>query len=218
MSNNFEIDFERNQRLGFPETVYGANKSTESLINITQALVERQQHAFITRMQEEKFLELSSRFQQPILYDKTSGACIVGNIPEEPEEKSVAILSGGTSDEFIVNEAYYTLRYLGIGATRFQDVGVAGLHRLLKIKEEFQSYKVLIVVAGFEGALPTVVGGLSPLPIIAVPASIGYGVAKDGFTALNSMLSSCANGIVVVNIDNGYGAALAAFRIVNSRL
>jgi NCAIR mutase (PurE)-related protein len=215
MSENFNLDFERNQRLGFPETVFGANKSTESLINITRALLEKQQHAFITRMQEEKFREFSMHFS-PVLYDKASGSCLIGQIPEEVTDKKVAVLSGGTSDEFIVNEAFYTLRYLGIGATRFQDVGIAGLHRLLRIKEELANYKVLIVVAGFEGALPTVVGGLSPLPIIAVPASIGYGVAKDGITALHSMLSSCANGIVVVNIDNGYGAALAAFRILNN--
>lgn len=217
MSDNFNLDFDRNQRMGFPETVYGANKSTESLINITRALLEKQQHAFITRMQEEKYVELSSHFS-PVHYDKISGACLIGNFPEESKEKSVAILSGGTSDEFIVNEVFYTLQYLGIGATRFQDIGIAGLHRLLRIKEELASYRVLIVIAGFEGALPTVVGGLSPLPIIAVPASIGYGVAKDGITALNSMLSSCANGIVVVNIDNGYGAALAAFRILNNSL
>ena len=217
MSSNFNLDFERNQRLGFPETVYGANKSTESLINITKALLEKQQHAFITRMQEEKFLELSLHFNN-VHYDRPSGACMIGDFPEEQGEKSVAILSGGTSDEFIVNEVYYTLQYLGVGATRFQDIGIAGLHRLLKIKEELSSFRVLIVVAGFEGALPTVVGGLSPLPIIAVPASIGYGVAKDGITALHSMLSSCANGIVVVNIDNGYGAALAAFRILNNKL
>jgi len=216
MSSNYNLDFERNQRLGFPETVFGANKSAESLINIARALMEKQQHAFITRMQEEKFTEVSRHFDQ-IQYDKASGACLIGKVTDEPSVKSVAILSGGTSDEFIVNEAYYTLRYLGIGATRFQDIGIAGLHRLLSIKEELASYRVLIVVAGFEGALPTVVGGLSPLPIIAVPASIGYGVAKDGFTALNSMLSSCANGIVVVNIDNGYGAALAAYRIINNR-
>jgi pyridinium-3,5-biscarboxylic acid mononucleotide synthase len=215
MSSNFNLDFDRHQRLGFPETVFGANKSAESLLNIARALVERHEHALITRMQEEKFLEISRHFDQ-IQYDKASGACLIGKIIDEPAEKSVAILSGGTSDEFIVNEAYYTLRYLGIGATRFQDIGIAGLHRLLNIKDELAGYRVLIVVAGFEGALPTVVGGLSPLPIIAVPASIGYGVAKDGFTALNAMLSSCANGIVVVNIDNGYGAALAAYRIINN--
>jgi len=217
MSSNFNLDFDRNQRLGFPETVFGANKSAESLLNIARALVEKHEHALITRMQEEKFLEISQHFDQ-IEYDKASGACIIGKIADEPVKKSVAILSGGTSDEFIVNESYYTLRYLGIGATRFQDIGIAGLHRLLSIKDELASFRVLIVVAGFEGALPTVVGGLSPLPIIAVPASIGYGVAKDGFTALNAMLSSCANGIVVVNIDNGYGAALAAYRILNNRL
>lgn len=215
MSSNFNLDFDRHQRLGFPETVFGANKSAESLLNIARALVEKHEHALITRMQEEKFLEISRHFDQ-IQYDKASGACLIGKIIDEPVKKNVAILSGGTSDEFIVNEAYYTLRYLGIGATRFQDIGIAGLHRLLSIKEELADYRVLIVVAGFEGALPTVVGGLSPLPIIAVPASIGYGVAKDGFTALNAMLSSCANGIVVVNIDNGYGAALAAYRILNN--
>jgi NCAIR mutase (PurE)-related protein len=214
MSSNYNLDFERNQRLGFPETVYGANKSAESLLNIARALIEKHGHALITRLQEEKFLELSRHFDQ-IEYDKASGACLIGKIIDEPVKKSVAILSGGTSDEFIVNEAYYTLRYLGIGATRFQDIGIAGLHRLLSIKDELAFFRVLIVVAGFEGALPTVVGGLSPLPIIAVPASIGYGVAKDGITALNAMLSSCANGIVVVNIDNGYGAALAAYRILN---
>jgi pyridinium-3,5-biscarboxylic acid mononucleotide synthase len=217
MSSNFNLDFDRHQRLGFPETVFGANKSAESLLNIAQALVEKHEHALITRMQEEKFLEISHHFDQ-IQYDKASGACLIGKIIDEPVKKSVAILSGGTSDEFIVNEAYYTLRYLGIGATRFQDIGIAGLHRLLSIKDELAGYRVLIVVAGFEGALPSVVGGLSPLPIIAVPASIGYGVAKDGFTALNAMLASCANGIVVVNIDNGYGAALAAYRILNNRL
>ena len=215
MSSNFNLDFERNQRLGFPETAFGANKSAESLLNIARALMEKHEHALITRLQEEKFTELARHFNQ-IEYDRASGACLIGKIVDEPVKKSVAILSGGTSDEFIVNEAYYTLRYLGIGATRFQDIGIAGLHRLLSIREELADYRVLIVVAGFEGALPTVVGGLSPLPIIAVPASIGYGVAKDGITALNAMLSSCANGIVVVNIDNGYGAALAAYRILNN--
>ena len=123
MSSNYNLDFERNQRLGFPETVFGANKSVESLLNIARALMEKQQHAFITRMQEEKFIELSPHFDQ-IQYDRASGACLIGEVLEEPAEKSVAILSGGTSDEFIVNEAYYTLRYLGIGATRFQDCGI----------------------------------------------------------------------------------------------
>ena len=115
----------------------------------------------------------------------------------------------------MVNEAYYTLSFLGIKADRINDIGVAGVHRLLKRVDDLKSYKVLIVVAGFEGALPTVTGGLLPQPIIAVPTSVGYGVAEGGTTALNTMLSSCANGITVVNIDNGYGAAMAAFRIIN---
>jgi len=128
----------------------------------------------------------------------------------------VAILSGGTSDEFVVNEAYYTLSFLGINAEKFIDVGVAGIHRLMDMDQEISKAKILIVCAGFEGALPTVVGGLFPQPIIGVPISVGYGVAEGGHTALNAMLSSCANGLTVTNINNGYGAAIAAYRILNS--
>jgi pyridinium-3,5-biscarboxylic acid mononucleotide synthase len=129
----------------------------------------------------------------------------------------VAILTAGTSDQYLVNEVYYTLLFFGKEAKRFQDIGVAGVHRLLDNVHEIKRYKVLIVIAGFEGALPTVVGGLFPQPIIAVPASVGYGVSEGGKVALNSMLSSCANGITVVNIDNGYGAAMAALRILNNK-
>lgn len=132
-------------------------------------------------------------------------------------EDEIAILSGGTSDQYLVDEIYYSLLFVGRKASRFHDVGVAGVHRLLENIEELRKYSVLIVVAGFEGALPTVVGGLLPQPIIAVPASVGYGVSKGGKTALKSMLASCANGITVVNIDNGYGAAMAAFRIIHGK-
>jgi NCAIR mutase (PurE)-related protein len=116
-----------------------------------------------------------------------------------------------------VNEIFYTLKFLGIGVKKHLDVGVAGVHRLLEKQEEISKVKVIIVCAGFEGALPTVVGGLFPQPVIAVPVSIGYGVAQGGSTALNSMLASCANGITVTNIDNGYGAAIAAYRILKGK-
>jgi NCAIR mutase (PurE)-related protein len=127
----------------------------------------------------------------------------------------VGIISAGSSDIGVANEAYFTLLYMGVNSKVIHDVGVAGVHRLLDRIEELKTFDILIVVAGFEGALPTIVGGLLPQPIIAVPTSVGYGVAKNGETALHAMLISCANGISVTNIDNGYGAAMCAFRILN---
>jgi len=126
----------------------------------------------------------------------------------------VGIIAAGTSDLFVVNESFYTLAYLGVSSERIMDVGVAGLHRLTSRLDALRRFRVLIVVAGFEGALPTVVGGLLPQPIIGVPTSVGYGVGTNGTAALHTMLMSCANGIVVVNIDNGYGAAMAAYRML----
>jgi NCAIR mutase (PurE)-related protein len=159
---------------------------------------------------------LSEKFPDNF-YDDVSSIFMVGKFPSNPYDSEVAILTAGTSDQYLVNEVYYTLLFFGKEAKRIQDIGVAGVHRLLDNVDEIKRYKVLIVIAGFEGALPTVVGGLFPQPIIAVPASVGYGVSEGGKVALNSMLSSCANGITVVNIDNGYGAAMAALRILNNK-
>ena len=128
----------------------------------------------------------------------------------------VAIVSGGSSDLAVSLEAKLALEIFGINCKEFIDVGVAGLHRLFSVLEEIKNYDILIVCAGMEGALTTVLGGLLPQPIIAVPISVGYGVSKNGQTALNSMLSSCSPGISVMNIDNGYGAAMAALRIIRS--
>jgi pyridinium-3,5-biscarboxylic acid mononucleotide synthase len=215
MSNNHCLDLDRSDRLGFPETVFGERKDKETLADIAKNLVEANGSAFITRLQPDKAAHLKNIFAN-IDYDEKSGSCIIGSPRQVDPDFRVAIISGGTSDEFVVNEAFYTLKYLGISSNKFHDVGVAGLQRILNIKNELEGYDALIVVAGFEGALPTVVGGLLPQLIIAVPSSIGYGVAEGGKSALNSMLSSCANGILVVNIDNGYGAALAAFRLINT--
>lgn len=215
MDNNYFLDLDRKDRLGFPETVYGANKDTATLIRIIDKLIEKHGSAYLTRVQNDKAKSLSENYEE-IDYDPKSGACIIGKPLDQRFDFKVAVVSAGTSDEFVVNEALYTLKYLGVPADKFQDVGVAGLHRILSVRKELENYDILIVIAGFEGALPTVVGGLMSQPIIAVPASIGYGVAAGGKSALESMLSSCANGILVQNIDNGYGAALAAFRIVNT--
>lgn len=215
MSKNFNIDHSREDRLGFQEIVYGASKSVEQLKSIINDYNSKNKNVLCTKVQNEKAEILINELQN-VFYDKISQILLVGSFPSKLKKKKVAILSGGTSDQYLVDEIYYTLKYFGIDAEKFQDIGVAGVHRLMGNVEKLKLFNVLIVVAGFEGALPTVVGGILPQPIIAVPASIGYGVSEGGRTALNSMLSSCANGITVVNIDNGYGAAMAAIRILNN--
>lgn len=214
MSKNFRIDHQREERIGFQEVVFGASKNMEQLEGIVKDFRAKKKSVLITRLQKEKADFLCQEFK-PNFYDEVSETLLIGEFPKKTIDREVAILSGGTSDQFLVNEIYYSLLYVGRKAERFQDIGVAGVHRLLNNIEELKKFKVLVVVAGFEGALPTVVGGLLPQPIIAVPASIGYGIGEGGKVALYSMLSSCANGITVVNIDNGYGAAMAAYRIIN---
>lgn len=216
MSKNFRIDHQREERIGFQEVVFGASKTVDQLDAIIKDYQKNKKSTLVTRVQKDK-AEVLCRTFKPNFYDTTSEILLVGEFPSNVQEDEVAILSGGTSDQFLVDEIYYTLLFVGRKASRYQDVGVAGVHRLLDNIEELRKFKVLIVVAGFEGALPTVVGGLLPQPIIAVPSSIGYGIAEGGKVALYSMLSSCANGITVVNIDNGYGAAMAAYRIINNK-
>ena len=152
-------------------------------------------------------------YEDAIFYEEANCLRIGENIKKISTEKKVAIISGGSSDLAVTLEAKLSLEIYGVSCQSFIDVGVAGLHRLFSEIEEINKYDVLIVCAGMEGALATVIVGLLPQPIIAVPVSVGYGVSKNGETALNSMLSSCAPGISVMNIDNGYGAAMAALRI-----
>lgn len=217
MNDSFEIDFNRQERLGFPEVIFGASKPLPVLIEILQAYLDKSQNALVTKVQPDKGLALKERFPDAF-FDETSGAFLLNEptIDDKLARHRVAVLSAGTSDAFIVNEAYYTLRYLGCEVERFNDIGIAGLHRLLNKLDTLREFSVLIVVAGFEGALPTAVGGLLPQPLIAVPTSVGYGVSEGGKAALSTMLSSCANGITVVNIDNGYGAAMSAYRILKA--
>ena len=211
---NHNIDHDRENRIGFPEVIYGASKSVEDLLKILESFIAKGKNALVTKLQHDKAIILKEKYSKAI-FDKPSGVFTLQPLKEINGQSEVAILSAGTSDIHVVNEAYYTLCFMGVKASRITDVGVAGVHRLLKKVEELRSYKILIVIAGFEGALPTVVGGLLQQPIIAVPADVGYGVAAGGQVALNSMLSSCANGITVVNINNGYGAAMSALRILN---
>ena len=211
---NFNIDYDRENRIGFPEVVYGAKKTAKDLSEILENYTAHGKNVLVTKLQGKKAKVLLREYPKAF-FDKPSGIFITQPLEEIHGESEVAIISAGTSDIHIANEAFYTLGFMGIKTQKVNDVGVAGVHRLLNKVEELKPYKVLIVIAGFEGALPTVVGGLLPQPIIAVPANVGYGVAEGGHVALNAMLSSCANGITVVNINNGYGAAMSALRILN---
>jgi NCAIR mutase (PurE)-related protein len=211
--NPINLDHERGARLGFPEIVYGPSKPTHVLIEILHEYEATQGNALVTKLQPDKGAVLLGEFPEAF-FDEASGVFALRMDEMGLAEPEVGIVAAGTSDLFVVNESYYTLAYLGVSAERVMDVGVAGMHRLMGRIDRLRRFRVLIVVAGFEGALPTVVGGMLPQPIIGVPTSVGYGVGTGGGAALHTMLMSCANGIVVVNIDNGYGAAMAAYRML----
>ena len=214
MGKSFIIDEDRKRRLGFDEVIYGASKSVTLLLDILKEYTDKKENVLVTKLQEDKAKVLLETYKASF-YDAESGIFILTELETSAEgSPKVGIVSAGSSDVGVANEAFYTLEYMGVKSRVIHDVGVAGLHRLLDKIEVLKTFDILIIVAGFEGALPTVVGGLLPQPIIAVPTSVGYGTAKGGETALHAMLSSCANGITVVNIDNGYGAAMSAFRMV----
>ncbi len=215
---NFDIkfDFQRRNRLGLIEAIWGQDKSIDQLGRLSENVLSKNEVVFITRINSEKANYLLDLYDDARFYEEANCLTIGKNMNKINTNKKVAIISGGSSDLAVTLEAQLALEIYGINSQSFIDVGVAGLHRLMSQLEEINKYDVLIVCAGMEGALATVVGGLLAQPIIAVPISVGYGVSKDGETALNSMLSSCSPGIAVMNIDNGYGAAMAALRIINS--
>ena len=213
---NFDIrfDFQRRERIGLIEAIWGADKSIDQLKRISEEVLLKKEVVFITRINREKANYLLDLHQEGRFYEEANCLIIGENSNKLSTNKKVAIISGGSSDLSVTLEAKLSLEIYGVNCQSFIDVGVAGLHRLLSQIEKINNYDVLIVCAGMEGALATVIGGLLPQPIIAVPVSVGYGVSRNGETALNSMLSSCAPGIAVMNIDNGYGAAMAALRII----
>ena len=209
MNLDIRFDYERGKRIGFIEAIWGQDKSVEQLLRVTKEVLRKKEIVFITRINEQKAKKLVDNYKKAKFFKEANCLIIGENSVKYPKSKKVAIISGGTSDLAVTLEAKLSLEI-------YIDVGVAGLHRLFSQLEEISKYDVLIVCAGMEGALATVIGGLLPQPIIAVPVSVGYGVSKDGKTALNSMLSSCSPGISVMNIDNGFGAAMAALRIIIS--
>ena len=216
MNLDIRFDFQRRERLGLIEAIWGEDKSIDQLKRLSENVLGKKEVVFITRINSEKAIELLDLYDDARFYEEAR-CLIIGENPNKLKtDKKVAIVSGGSSDLTVTLEAKLALEIYGVQCQSFIDVGVAGLHRLMSQLEEIDKYDVLIVCAGMEGALATVVGGLLAQPIIAVPVSVGYGVSKDGETALNSMLSSCSPGIAVMNIDNGYGAAMAALRIIKS--
>jgi len=216
MNLDIRFDFQRRERLGLIEAIWGQDKSIDQLKRLTENVLDKNEVVFITRINSEKATDLLNLYDYARFYEEANCLVIGENINKVNTNKKVAIISGGTSDLAVTLEAKLALEIYGVNSQAFVDVGVAGIHRLMSKLEEINKYDVLIVCAGMEGALATVVGGLLPQPIIAVPVSVGYGVSKNGFTALNSMLSSCSPGISVMNVDNGYGAAMAALRIIKS--
>ncbi len=210
------LDIGREARCGAPEAVFAQGKTPEDTLAIAARLAEKQGHALVTRANPETMRLLRERWPD-LRAAAHAGTALVGDIPPGGAEGGwVAIAAAGTSDLPVAEEAAMTLASLGVESRIIADIGVAGLHRLLAQVDTLRRAAVVIAVAGMEGALPSVLSGLMAVPIIAVPTSVGYGAHLGGLTALLGMLGSCSPGISVVNIDNGFGAAVAAARIVNN--
>lgn len=211
------VDHHRALRQGAPEVVLGDGKTSSQIVGIARELARTGQNVLITRLGGAAAREVLATMPE-LRYAELARIATLEQGPVAPlGTQPVALVSAGTGDLPVAEECAETLRMLGAKVERVYDVGVAGIHRLLHRRDVFDRTSVAIVVAGMEGALPSVVGGLVAGPVIAVPTSIGYGVSVGGFAALLGMLSSCASGVVVCNIDNGFGAAYAAARILRAR-
>lgn len=208
-----KIDHHRPLRQGFPEVVFGEGKTADQILGIVTAIYEHGDNVLVTRISADKAEQVRSSFPGA-LYHPLSRMLIIRKREIEVGGKgTILVISAGTSDIPVAEEAYLTAQMMGNEVAQLYDVGVAGIHRLLSHKEKIASASVLVVVAGMEGALPSVVGGLVDKPVIAVPTSVGYGASFGGIAALLGMLNSCAAGVAVVNIDNGFGAGCIASRI-----
>src|SRR5262245_21514862 len=203
------IDHHRNLRQGFPEVIFGSGKTVEQVARIVEAMYRHDHNILITRTTFSHFERVKQIAPEAEFHEGASAISIRKDATLRGKGV-VMVISAGTSDMPVAEEAVVTLRVMGNHVDSLYDVGVAGLHRLLDRRERLTAARVVIVVAGMEGALPSVVGGLVSVPVIAVPTSIGYGASFNGIAALLSMLNSCASNVTVVNIDNGYGAAVVA--------
>jgi NCAIR mutase (PurE)-related protein len=213
---DINLDFSRPERIGLEEAIYAAAKSPEQIAAILDAASMRGASFLLTRLDHPKLEALPHRHRAAIDYCPASHTGFFGTVREVKGPARVAIVAAGTSDMAAAREAARTLRYQGQDSTLIADVGVAGLWRLLGRIEEIRAHPIVIAVAGMDAALPSVLGGLVAGALIAVPTSVGYGVAQGGRAALDAILASCAPGITTVNIDNGYGAACAALRLLEA--
>ena len=207
-----QVDQYRALRQGFPEVIFGAGKTPVQVVKIATEILKENGRVLITRIEATHAKALKKKFKKAV-YHEDARCVVIEKKKTKPRAGTIAILSAGTSDLPVAEEAAVTAEAMGNRVQRIHDVGVAGLHRLLARTEDFREANVLIVVAGMEGALPSVVAGLVDKPVIAVPTSIGYGASFEGVAALLGMLNSCGSGVTVVNIDNGFGAAYAASQI-----
>lgn len=210
------IDHHRQIRQGFPEVIYCPNKTTEQITKIFMSLAKKGNNVLATRAQPEVFKQLAKKIPK-LRYEKLAKAIVLEQKKIKPSKSILPIITAGTADLPVAEEARVTAEIMGQRTELIYDVGVAGLHRLLAHVPKLQKANVVIVVAGMEGALASVVGGLVSCPVIAVPTSVGYGASFDGLAALLTMLNSCASGVTVVNIDNGFSAAVSA-TLINKKI
>lgn len=207
-----KIDTHRGLRQGIPEVIYGAGKTADQIIGIVKEMTSHhQKNVMITRVSPEKAQRICE--EVPMIYHELARFGQVGEMPEKTGKGRILVVTGGTSDLPVSEEAALTAEMLGNTVDRLYDVGVSGLHRLLDHLDNIMNARVIVAAAGMEGALASVVGGLADCPVIAVPTSVGYGASFGGLSALLSMLNSCASGVSVVNIDNGFGAGYLASMI-----
>lgn len=219
MNNHYEelgfakIDHHRIKRKGFPEVIYCPGKTNKQIVEIAKRISQKKQPVLMTRASAEVYKAVKKVLKKA-KYHKEARIIAVSREPLAVSRKPITIITAGTADIPVAEEAAVTAEFLGIKVERLFDVGVAGIHRLTKNLHKLEKAKVIIVVAGMEGALPSVVGGLVSAPVIAVPTSVGYGANFKGLSALLTMMNSCAPGVAVVNIDNGFGAAVMAYAII----
>ena len=208
------LDFERETRTGVGEAIFCSGKSVSQLQAICDRIRNADKSMLFTQLSEDQFRSIEESYPKLLKYDPVSLTAFHKPAPMKTEER-IAVVTGGSSDIPVAREASRTLAFYGYRSLEIDDVGVAGLWRITNRLEELREKQIIICIAGMDAALPTVLGGLISAVLIAVPTSIGYGMAKEGETALRSLLVSCAPGITVVNIDNGFGAACAAIRVLN---
>jgi pyridinium-3,5-biscarboxylic acid mononucleotide synthase len=205
-----QVDHHRHLRQGMPEMIFGEGKTAEQIVAIMTVMADKESNVLVSRLAMDKAAQVLSAFPAAIYHAEARCLTLEHQLPAQRGKGIILVVSAGTSDIPVAAEALVTARFLGNQVEQIYDVGVAGIHRLLARGEQLAAATVIIVVAGMEGALPSVIGGLVDKPVIAVPTSVGYGASFGGIAALLGMLNSCASGVTVVNIDNGFGAACAA--------